>query len=57
MAFLFSDIIKQEKYVKARSLRRQALNEPDSEKAEKLYQKSDRLFYQIRNSNTNKKKK
>lgn len=41
-------IIKQEKYVKARSLRRQANNEFDPIKAEKLLQKSDRLFFQTR---------
>ena len=42
-------MIKQEKYVKARSLRRQANNELDPIKAEKLYQQSDRLFFQTRN--------
>lgn len=51
------NLLNENKYVKAKSLYRQAINEPDPVKAEKLFQHSDRLFYQIRNANTNKKKK
>lgn len=57
MFSMLKNKINENKYVKAKSLQRQADNEPNRAKAEKLYRKSDRLLYQIRNTNTNKKKK